>query len=568
MEYSYLNDTLVMLAATVFAVVLFLRIGLPPILAYLVVGIAIGPYGLGLVYDVAKIRLLAEFGVVLLLFTIGLEFSTTLLKRMKAAVLGLGSAQVLLTAAVTTAAGVAIGLSLASALVLGGVLAMSSTALVIKQLADQLELQTRHGRNSLGILLFQDLMVVPFLILVAMLSGTTGQTTMLTVLLALAEGLAALLLIFAFGRWVLRPLFREVAGFHSAELFTLTVLLVVLCSAWLTFQIGLTYALGAFLAGVMLSESEFRHQVGSEVRPFRDVLLGLFFITVGMMLNISMLPDIWLSVLLLLILLIVFKLLLVTVFCRLGGWNAAVSLRTGLVLAHGGEFGFAILILAMERRILNPHEGQTMLAAMLFSMMLAPLMIRYNGLIAARLVPEAMRKSQQEIKQEILGAARTLDRHVIVCGYGRVGQHTLELLRSEDIACMAIELGPAMVRQGLANGKPVSYGDAGSLELLYACGLLRATALVISMIDFNTALKIITRVRAVHAELPIIVRARKEIHLFQFYQAGASEVVADTFGSDRMMTAEMLDRYSLRQSGEEEPGKASTVDRQVVDKSQ
>jgi len=548
MEYSYLNDTLIMLAATVFVVVLFLRIGLPPILAYLAVGITVGPYGFGLVYDVEQIRLLAEFGVVLLLFTIGLEFSASLLMHMKAAVLGLGSAQVMLTAAVTTAAGVAVGLSLESALVLGGVVAMSSTALVTKQLADQVELKTRHGRTSLGILLFQDLMVVPFLILVAMLSGTAEQASMLTVIVALAEGLATLLLIFAFGRWVLRPLFREVARFHSAELFTLTVLLVVLCSAWLTHQIGLTFALGAFLAGMMLSETEFRHQVESEIRPFRDVLLGLFFITVGMMLDISLLPDIWFSVLALLVLLIVFKLLLVAAFCRMGGWNSAVSMRTGLILAHGGEFGFAILILAMEGDILRPDEGQSMLAAMLFSMMLAPLMIRYNGRITARLLPEAVKKSRQEITERILDATRTLNRHVIICGYGRVGQHTLNMLQQEGIPCMAIELEQVMVRQGMAEGKPVSYGDAASLELLHACGLTRAAALVISMIDFDTAMKIIARIRSVDAGLPIIVRTRKEMHLYQFYQAGATEVVADTFGSDQLITAEMIRRYGLVKS--------------------
>jgi len=543
MEYSYLNDTLIMLAATVFVVVLCLRIGLPPILAYLIVGMSVGPYGLGLVYDVEQIRLLAEFGVVLLLFTIGLEFSMALLIHMKATVLGLGSAQVLLTAAVITLAGSALGLSLPSALVLGGVIAMSSTALVTKQLADQVELQTRHGRNSLGILLFQDLMVVPLLILVSMLDGSAGTFSLLTVVTALAEGVAALALIYVVGRWVLRPLFREVARFHSAELFTLTVLLVVLCSAWLTNEIGLTFALGAFLAGMMLSETEFRHQVESEIRPFRDVLLGLFFITVGMMLDVSILPAAWLDILLLLLLLVFCKCLLIVLFCRASGWNTAVSLRTGIVLAHAGEFGFAVLILAMDGHIMQVEEGQIILAAMLFSMMLAPLMIRYNGLIAARLLPAAIRKSRQEIEQGILSTSQSLNRHVIVCGYGRVGQYTLKQLQQEGIACMAIELEPATVDQGLHAGKPVSYGDACSLPLLHACGLSRAAALVITMIDFQTTMKIIARVRAVDAELPVIVRTRKEIHLFQFYQAGATEVVADSFGRDSMISAALLTRF-------------------------
>ncbi|GAV20112.1 monovalent cation:H+ antiporter-2, CPA2 family [Mariprofundus micogutta] len=545
MEISYLNDALVILVATVTVVVLFLRMGLPPILGYLAVGVAIGPYALGWVYDVEHIRTFAEFGVVFLLFTIGLEFSTSVLMRMKASVLGLGSAQVLLTAGLTSAVAIVLGLSLESALVIGGVVAMSSTALVTKQLADQVELHTRHGRNSIGILLFQDLMVVPFLILVASLSDTAKQASTLTVLTALLQGILALLLIFAFGRWVLRPLFKEVARFRSAELFTLTVLLVVLCSAWLTGYIGLTFALGAFLAGVMLSETEYRHQVESEIRPFRDVLLGLFFITVGMMLDISVLPETWPLVLALFAALLLCKLLLIAGFCRMGGWNGAVSMRTGLILAHGGEFGFAILILAMDGEVLRPDEGQILLAAMLFSMALAPIIIRYNGEITSRLLPRSVEKSRQEIKDQIEGRSHSLNHHVIVCGFGRVGQHSVDYLSEHHIPCMAIDLDSELVQKGMAEKQPVSYGDAGSLELLHACGLGRASALVVSMIDFNTVTKIISRVRAVYPEIPIFVRTRKEIHLYQLYQAGATEVVADTFGSDQMLNSDMLKRYHL-----------------------
>jgi len=545
MEYSYMNDTLVMLAATVLAVLMCLRMRLPPILAYLAVGVAVGPFGFGLVSDVEHIRTFAEFGVVFLLFSIGLEFSVPLLLRMKATVLGLGSAQVLLTAALTTGIAVLLGLNAESALVLGGVIAMSSTALVTKQLADQAELHTRHGRNSLGILLFQDLMVAPFLILVASLTGATSQMSLLTVIIALTEAALALLFIFAFGRWVLKPLFREVARFRSAELFTLTVLLVVLCSAWITYSIGLSFVLGAFLAGVMLSETEFRHQVDAEIRPFRDLLLGLFFITIGMMLDISGLPAIWLQALALLMALILLKCAMITLFCRLGGWNNAVSARTGLILAHGGEFGFAILVMAMAGGILQPGVGQVVLAAMLFSMVLAPIMIRYNGKIAAILLPQSMQHSRQEISERIMAASSALNHHVIVCGYGRIGRHSIGFLSEQGIPCMAIDLDPEQVERGMAAKHPVSYGDAGSLSLLRACGLKRASALVISTIDFNTTMKIIARVRSVDSELPIIVRTRKEMHLYQLYQAGATEVVADTFGSDQMITPELLDRLGI-----------------------
>ena len=545
MDYSFLSDTLLILISTVVLVVLFLRMGLPPVLGYLAVGVMVGPYGLSLVYDIDNIRTFAEFGVVFLLFTIGLEFSTSVLIRMKASVLGLGSAQVLLTAALASSIAFFFGLTLESALVLGGVVAMSSTALVTKQLADQVELHTRHGRNSIGILLFQDLMVVPFLILVATLSGESKTASTMTVLSALGEGALALIFIFVLGRWVLKPLFREVARFHSAELFTLTVLLVVLCSSWITHQIGLTFALGAFLAGVMLSETEFRHQVESEIRPFRDVLLGLFFITVGMMLDVSILPAAWPYVLALFLSLVLIKLLLVAGFCRIASWNSSVSMRTGLILAHGGEFGFAILILAMDGEVLSPEEGQVILAAMLFSMALAPLIIRYNGQLTALLLPGSVERSKREVREQIIDTSRALNRHVIVCGYGRVGQPALNLLLEQKVACMAIDLDPERVQKGMNGGQPVSYGDAVSLELLHACGLSRASALVVSMIDFNTTIKIISRVRAVYAELPIFVRTRKEIQLYQLYQAGATEVVADTYGSDTMITTEMLARYGI-----------------------
>jgi CPA2 family monovalent cation:H+ antiporter-2 len=545
MDYSYLNDTLIILASTVAVVVLFLRIGLPPILGYLAVGGLIGPYGLALVFDIEHIRVLAEFGIVFLLFTIGLEFSVPLLIRMRGSVLGLGGAQVLLTVALTAAAAMYFGFSIEAALVLGGVVAMSSTALVIKQLSDQVELHTRHGRNTVGILLLQDLMVVPMLIFVASLSDRVAPISAMTVLTAFGEGILALALIFAFGHWVLRPLFREVAGFRSAELFTLTVLLVVLCSAWATHQIGLSFALGAFLAGVMLSETEFRHQVESEIRPFRDVLLGLFFISVGMMLNIRLIPDIWHWVLLLLTVLVVGKLLLVMGLCRLAGWNSAVSMRTGLILAHGGEFGFAILILALDTSLFSPEMAQIVLAAILFSIGLAPFILRYNGKITAFIMPAAIAMSRKKVRDQIVDKARGLNHHVIICGFGRVGQNAMQLLGDEGVQCMAIELNQDRVKLASASKQSVYYGDAASLELLNACGLSRASAVVVSMVDFNTTRKILRRVRSVDATLPVIVRARKEIHLYQLYQAEASDVVTDTFDTSQILSREMLKRFNI-----------------------
>lgn len=552
MDYSYLNDMLIIFAATVAVVVLVLRLGLPSILGYLTVGVLIGPYGLGLVYDDEHIRVLAEFGVVFLLFTIGLEFSVPLLVRMRGSLLGLGGGQVVLTMALAVAVSVYFGLSLENALVMGGVVTMSSTALVSKQLSDQVEMHTRHGRNAIGILLLQDLMVVPLLILVASLTGQAEQQpSSLTILSVLGQGTLVLLLIFAIGRWVLRPFFRGVARFRSAELFTLTVLFIVLGSAWITHQTGLSFVLGAFMAGVMLGETEFRHQVESEIRPFRDLLLGLFFITVGMMLNIPLLPEIWPRVLLLLLALVAVKLLLITGLCRLAGWDRVVSIRTGLILAHGGEFGFAVLVLALHASLFPAEMTQIVLAALLFSIGLAPFMVRYNREIAAFVMPGAFVLSSEQMEHRAAHVARGLNRHVIVCGYGRVGKNAVSFLRQQGIGCVAIELDADLVRQAAAAKEPVSFGDADSLKLLQACGLSRAALVVVSMSDFNTAMKIVRRVRSVDSELPIIVRARKEIHLFDLYQAGASDVVTDQFDTRHMLNREMLERFHILDSDEE-----------------
>ena len=546
MDYSYLNDVLIILAATVSVVVLILRLGLPSILGYLAVGALIGPNGFALIYDDEHIRVLAEFGVVFLLFTIGLEFSLPLLIRMRGSLLGLGGGQVILTTLLTVAIAVYSGMPLENALVLGGVITMSSTALVTKQLSDQVEMHTRHGRNAIGILLLQDLMVVPLLILVASLTGQAAQpSSSLTVLIALSQAVLALAMIFAIGHWVLRPFFRAIARFRSDELFTLTVLLIVLCSAWATHLIGLSFALGAFLAGVMLGETEFRHQVESEIRPFRDLLLGLFFITVGMMLNAQLLATIWHWVLLLLLALVLAKLFLIMGLCRLAGWDSVVAMRTGLLLAHGGEFGFAVLILAMDASLFAPEVAQITLMALLFSMGLAPLMVRYNREIAALLLPGAFALSRQEMESQAAQVAKGLNRHIIVCGYGRVGKNTVAFLQELGINCVAIELDSDLVKQAAAAREPVSFGDADSLKLLQACGLSRAAAVVVSMSDYNTAMKIVRRIRSVDHHLPIIVRARKEIHLFTLYQAGASDVVADQFDTSQIVTREMLERFHI-----------------------
>ncbi len=540
MASSYLNEILILFTVAVVVVGVCLHVKLPPIFGYLVIGVLVGPYGLGFVSNIEHTRALAEFGVVFLLFTIGLEFSLSHLINIKWAVLGLGGAQVIGTTAIVTLIAIAMGFSLEAALVLGGIMAMSSTALVIKQMTDQVELHSRHGRNAVGILLFQDLMVIPFLILVSAPAESREIGAGLSIFLAFIEGIFALILIFILGRWVLRPIFQLVARYRSMELFTLTALMISLGAAWITHQLGLSFALGAFVAGMMLGETEFRHQIEAEIRPFRDVLLGLFFITVGMVLNIKLLPDIWLSVLSILAVLVLFKMLFITLLCRMASWDFSVSLRTGLVLAQGGEFGLAVLTLAFDGEILSRPVSQVMLAALLISMGLAPILIRYNGRLVDWLIPKSVRLDSQAIRKHMADIAHDKENHVIMCGYGRVGQNIAHLLKEEGFEYIAMELDPVLVQNAVRAHEPVSYGDSTSFELLKAAGLNRAAALVVSVGDPATAIKILKQVRHSNSDIPVLVRTSDDIHMQELIKAGATEVVPETLEASLMMASNLL----------------------------
>lgn len=540
MENSQLNDILLLLTAAVAMVVLVLRCQLPSILGYLALGVLLGPHGLGLVDNSPQFQYLAEFGVVFLLFMIGLEFSAPLLLRMRGAVFGLGGAQVLLTGAIAAAVALALGIGPAGAVVLGGVVAMSSTALVTRQLAHQGELHTRHGRNAMGILLFQDLMVIPLLMLLNGLSGPATTTSVVAVGAVLLRSLLVLIAILAIGRWVLRPLFVTVAGFRSTELFTLTALLVTLGAAGLTHHFGMSLALGAFVAGVMLSETEFRHQLEAEIRPFRDVLLGLFFVSMGMLINLRLLPEIWPWVLLLLAALLVFKFAVVVMLCRLTGATSVVALRTGLVLAQGGEFGFALLALAQQGEVLPADYTQVVLTALLVSMIVAPLLIRTNGALVARWLPRAAALSAQASAEEIATMAGDQTGHVIICGYGRVGQNIAHLVREAGMPFIALDMDAKLVANAVAQRLPVAYGDAANPDLLKAAGLARAAALLISLDEPDTALRILIQARQFNPSLPILVRARDTAHLASLRAAGATDVIPETMETSLALAFSLL----------------------------
>lgn len=538
MHAESLSLAIILLTAAVLCVALFQRLRLPAILAYLCVGTLLGPNALGW-FDVGhEAHLLGEIGIAFLLFAIGLEFSLPQFWTMRTILLGLGGFQVLVGTLSGAIIAAWIGIPWAAAVIVGGALAMSSTAIVVKQLTDQVELQQTHGRLALGILLFQDLAAVPFLVLIPLLATQTEQNLALTLLLMLAKAVLAIAVLLACGRYLLRPLFHEVARARSAELFTLTVLLVCLLAAWFTSELGLSLALGAFLIGMMLSETEYRHQIEMDIRPFRDVLLGLFFVMVGMQLDLALLPPLWFWIALLVVGLIIGKGLLIAGLTLISGYPPRVALRTGMTLAHGGEFGFALLALALQTGLLTSSQSQPIIAAVIITMLIAPLLIRHNKSLSQRLLPQTG-SAETAINTSAL-ANNHQQNHVIICGYGRVGRNTAELIKSEGIEYLALDLDPHVLKEAWQDKKPVYYGDASRRDILLVAGLEQARAVLICIDTPTASLKIVQHIRALRADIPIIVRAKDDSQLAELRRQGATEIVPETLEASLMLVTQLL----------------------------
>lgn len=543
MDHSVLNGIIVLLLLSVVSVATLRRLHLPPILGYLLVGVVFGEHAVGWIPDSHAIELLAELGVVFLLFMIGLEVSLAHLMSMRKVLLGLGGLQVVLSTAATMAIAMAFGINWEAALVLGGAMALSSTAIAVKQLQEQLEIHSRHGRNALGILLFQDLAVVPFLVAIPILASG-GDAMGMALLISLGKAVVAFLLMFAIGHWLLRPILAWVTSSYSVELFTLAILLLSLAAAWLTQQMGLSLALGAFLAGVMIAETEYKHQIETEVRPFRDVLLGLFFVTVGTQLDPVALLDNWQAALLLTIGVVVGKGLLIMLLTGIMQGNRGVALRTGLVLGQGGEFGFALLALAITHSLVDSQQLQPVLAALVLSMAIAPLLIRYNGRIAKWAFPDY---SDQKLHQEAAIADQHADshNHVIIAGFGRVGQNLGQFLRTEGMDYVALDVDITLIRDAFDAGEPVHYGDTTHPEILQKAGIANASAMVITFHDHHLAQRILHVARDLNPELPIVVRTRDDQHLEEFERDGASTVVPESLESSLIVAARTLELLGI-----------------------
>jgi len=544
-----LEVVLLYLLAAVLGVVACRTLKLPPMLGYLAVGVLIGPNALALAKDSVGVRYLAEFGVVFLMFVIGLEFNLPKLRSMRTLVFGLGLSQVVLTIVGAVAGNTLLillfawlgkpwELDWAGAIVLGGAIAMSSTAIVVKLMAERLELESEHGKRVMGVLLFQDLAVVPLLVLIPALGSNPEQMAQ-SVGLALLKAAVLLTVLLVGGQRVMRWWLMQVARRKSEELFVLNLLLVTLGLSYLTEHAGLSLALGAFVAGMLIAETEFKHQVETDIRPFHDVLLGLFFITIGMKLDWRPLVDQWVLVLLLSVLPVLVKGGLVIALALLFKAPQGVAIRTGLYLAQAGEFGFVLLQLGADRGLLHGPWMSPVLAAMVLSMLATPFIIMYSNALVMRFSSNEWMMQSLQLTSIAKKAIRN-EAHVIIAGFGRSGQNLARLLEQEHIPYMALDLDPDRVRQAAAAGQSVVFGDAARLPSLMAAGLARASAVVVSYHDTPSALKILALVREHAPRVPVIVRTIDDGDLEKLRAAGATEVVPEAIEGSLMLAAQAL----------------------------
>jgi CPA2 family monovalent cation:H+ antiporter-2 len=528
-----LVDVLFLLAAAVVVVSLIQRLHVSPVIGYLAAGLLIGPSGFGAVSDPEGVGELAEFGVVFLLFTVGLELSLQRLWVMRRFVFGLGSAQVLVTGLAIGLVAWALGASGPAALVIGAGLALSSTAVTLQLLVERGETASRFGRVTIAVLLLQDLAVVPLLVLVPLLGGD-GASLAAALGFAALKAIAALTVIVVLGRLVLRPLLRAAAAGRDTDLFAAVTLLIALGTALATASVGLSLPLGAFLAGLLIAETEFRHQVDADIRSFKGLLLGLFFMTVGMSLDLGLIAAEWQTIVAMCVALLVGKAAIFAVLGRLFGLGWGVAGRAGLALAEGGEFAFVLFSAALVAGVLDVLLGQLLLAVIVLTLATTPLL----AVLGARLDAQFSRLPEQAD----LAARETGDLvdHVVIAGFGRVGQTVAKLLTGAGIGWVAVDRDVALVASARQNHLPVYFGDASGPAMMKSIGIDRARAAVVTLDHVDAAERAVEAVQRARPGLPTVARARDVRHAERLERMGASEVVMETLEASLQLAGKAL----------------------------
>jgi len=538
---SHLLLSIVMLLGFIIALTsIARRIHIPQILTYIIVGIFVGPFGFALIENEENIHFLAEFGVVFLLFAIGLEFSLSQMMSMKKIVFGIGSLQVFTTAIVTYLIEMLLGLGFVMSFIIAAAFALSSTAIVIKQLTEQSEIQTRHGRSAVGILIFQDIIAIPLLIIIPALAMSDGDALMSELGISLLKGMFVVVVILAVGRYILKPLFHEVAKAKSQELFTLTVLTMVLAAAAFTGEMGVSMTLGAFMAGMMLGETEFKHQIESDIKPFQDILLGLFFITVGMLISPAIFLENIVIILAITLAIIVLKALIIHAIMVYFKNPRGVSFRTAITLAQVGEFGLVIITLALTNGLLEQQLSQIIISAIVLSMMAAPFLIKANGKIAKKVFNKSYSANFAELEHKIEADTRYKKDHVVVLGFGRVGQTTVKFLEQFNVPFVALDLDIKRVKEAQESGLPVYFGDSAKHSIIKSANIAKAKVAIITFTEHHATVKSLRTLRDEAPDLPVIVRAIDDTHLTELMGLGATEVVPDIFESSIMLSSHLL----------------------------
>jgi CPA2 family monovalent cation:H+ antiporter-2 len=541
---SILQLTLTLLACALGGVLLARIFKLPSILGYLLVGLAIGPHALGFASDSETVKHIAEFGVVFLMFSIGLEFNLTKLMTMRKIVFGFGVSQVFLTMLLTIPAGYLLRFIAPIVLpwhvlfALGGALAMSSTAIVVKALAEKSELDTQHGKNVLGVLLFQDLVVILLLILIPSL-GKNPEDIALALSLAGIKITIALVLIFIVGQKIFSSWFRLVASMRSQELFMLNVFLIAIGMSAITHFFGLSMALGAFMAGMLISETPYRYRVEEGIASFRDILLGLFFITVGMMVDMRVVISEIHLVLLLFFGALGFKFIIITSLARRFGSSSGVAIRTGICLTQAGEFGFVLINQIDQLDWIAPSLSQAVLAAMLLSMIISPILIQYSHVIALRFSKNEWFSQSMDLTK-IAAQSIQNDQHVIICGFGASGQHVANMLESEGVNYLALDSDLERVQQASEAGKSVVYASSHNANHLIAAGITRAKAIVITFKSVQETIKVIQHIEELNPSIPILARAKDDAEMDKLISAGATQVIPEKAEGSVMLGAQVL----------------------------
>ena len=530
-------EVLAILSSAVLIVWLFRRLKLPAILAYLVAGMLVGEHGLNVAQDQVDYDHFAELGIVFLLFTLGLEFSLPRLMAMRHLVLAVGSLQVGISLLIFTVASMLFGLSFESAFVVGGILALSSTAIVIRQLSETGAMKRKSGQVSVAILLFQDVAVVPLLIIIPMLAIDSDTSMVWALSIAILKGVVVVTLLLFIGKWLLPKVFNVIAQVRTDELFVLTTLLVTLLASALTQWFGLSMALGAFLAGMMLSESEYKHQLEADIRPYRDILLGLFFITVGMKLDVALLISSPFSLLALMFSFMAVKVLVIKILATRAGESSKDAWASGLMLAQMGEFGFVLIALANQVKLLPSDVSSMLLGAGVISMAITPYMIDHARSWSLFFTQE---KSVETDDLEQLPEDKNLKDHVIICGFGRIGQTVSRFLKQDSIDFVAIDIDPLRTRTAREAGENILFGSSRQTEILNAAHLNQAKLVVVAFGEDKQSLEVVQKVRSLSPDVPILVRTRNDDNLDLLHEAGANEVVPESLEGSLMLVSQVL----------------------------